>query len=287
MRRKPLSLPRNPMIPNGLQNIERPDTATELLVPEVPAPVERITGVWRFVRRPGGQTRVYSLPGHLLQLIERGRFTLRTLGMEYAVESGMLLYYHEAQEVEWLDVAEPVSFISVGFVAHAFPPPPENTHARVATPAIRRAFKQLLAAANTADTAYGAPGVYAGLYSLLAEIARMPAAPCADTEEGRTWWEVERTLRRQGRFRATMRELCDIGGKSPTSIIRACHSATGLSPMQRLKALRMGEAMGLVRYSGMNVSQIAEYLGYSRIHEFSREFSAYFGVPPSRAGQGS
>ena len=43
----------------------------------------------------------------------------------------------------------------------------------------------------------------------------------------------------------------------------------------------MSEAKKLLRYSGMNVSEIAAYLGYPRVHEFSREFSKNSGSSPS------
>jgi AraC-like DNA-binding protein len=42
----------------------------------------------------------------------------------------------------------------------------------------------------------------------------------------------------------------------------------------------MAEARGLLSYSTLNVTQTAAYLGYSRMHEFSREFSGYFGHTP-------
>jgi len=33
-------------------------------------------------------------------------------------------------------------------------------------------------------------------------------------------------------------------------------------------------------YAHLNVTQIAEYLGYTRIHEFTRDFTAFHGRPP-------
>jgi transcriptional regulator GlxA family with amidase domain len=52
--------------------------------------------------------------------------------------------------------------------------------------------------------------------------------------------------------------------------------------MRRLRELRLAEAQGLLRFSTLSVSQVAEYLGYPRVHEFSREFSRRMGRPPSR-----
>ena len=79
----------------------------------------------------------------------------------------------------------------------------------------------------------------------------------------------------------TLKELCKIAGYSKSTIIRSCKKVTGGTPMQRIQKLRMEEAKGLLSIAQLNVSQVADYLGYPRIHEFSREFSKYFGKPPS------
>jgi AraC-like DNA-binding protein len=52
--------------------------------------------------------------------------------------------------------------------------------------------------------------------------------------------------------------------------------------MQRIREIRMAEAGKLLKHTQMNISQTADYLGYPRVHEFSREFSKFFGYPPTR-----
>lgn len=45
--------------------------------------------------------------------------------------------------------------------------------------------------------------------------------------------------------------------------------------------VKMNHALELLSNSSMNISQIAEYLGYSSIYYFSKSFKAHFGVSPS------
>ena len=54
-----------------------------------------------------------------------------------------------------------------------------------------------------------------------------------------------------------------------------------MSPGKRVQKLRMDEAQGLLALSSLSITEIATYLGYPRVHEFSREYALYFGCPPS------
>ena len=42
----------------------------------------------------------------------------------------------------------------------------------------------------------------------------------------------------------------------------------------------MAEARGSLKFSTLNISQVAGYLSYPRIHEFSREFRRLCGQSP-------
>ncbi len=246
-------------------------------------PVERVTGVWRFERPAGrGYSKCRSLPGHLIHLLVEGEYRLRINGRLHEVAKGDVIYYYEAEEVEWLGNEVDVVFHSIGFLAPSLHPPPIERRVVASTAAVRRAFDRLhsfsLRPASTARTC----GVMSALLSVLVEINAVAG------EGGRTgavphdnpWWRVEGELRRQRRFRMPLDEMAAIAHVSRASLVRCCRAATGLSPQQRIAATRMEEARGLLAYSGMNVTQIAEYLCYPRLHEFSREFSRHFGIPP-------
>jgi AraC-like DNA-binding protein len=45
----------------------------------------------------------------------------------------------------------------------------------------------------------------------------------------------------------------------------------------------MRHARALLRYTPMSVTEVALYLGYPRVHEFSREFRRRYGAAPSSA----
>ncbi|MHC4915963.1 MAG: helix-turn-helix transcriptional regulator [Planctomycetota bacterium] len=255
---------------------------SSLLGTVVASPIESVSGVWRFSREPGGTRRARSLPGHLLHLVISGSYRLRTNAREYAIRTGDVIYYHETEEVEWLGNVEPVVFYSVGFLAPEVPPLPVESRVFPSTEPIRGAFDDLYAAALTPPGVRRALGVHLALLRIVLnidfwrEIAR-PERPAA----GRDWWAVESLVRERRMFRPTLGELARLTHRSRASLVRACRAATGTSPMRRIRDLRMAEARGLLRYSTLNVSQVAAYLGYPRVHEFSREFGRVAGESPS------
>ncbi len=272
---------RPPVMPASIQNAIRPDTPGRLLMPSNIAPIEQITGVWRFVRMPGDDTRLYTLAGHVVQLTLQGTYTLRTMGKQYRVQKGSLVYFHDSQEIEVLNVLQPVTFYSVGFIAPSFRPLPVQECVVRSTKAIREAFKNLYNVTRIANPVRRKLSAFATLYSLLALVCHTYSVSLENAQEEETWWAIERDLRQQQIFRPTITDLCNMSHRSRATIDRLCRKATDTSPIQRLQAVRMAEAMSLLKYCPMTVTQVSEYLGYARMHEFSREFSSYFGMCPS------
>ncbi len=247
------------------------------------SPVESISGIWKFTRPPGGWHRTRSLPGHLLHLVTRGSYRLRTNGREYTIHTSDLIYYHETEDVEWLGNSETVEFISVGFMAPALAPLPLEQRVFRSSPPIRAAFARLHTASLLPPGLDRTLTGHAALLDILRRIPRWDGQPRSAPEgAGRSWWDLENILRQRRQFRAGLPELCQMAAMSRATLVRACRTATGTSPMQRLRDLRMAEAHGLLHCSTLNVGQVAKYLGYPRIHEFSREFARYYGHPPSQ-----
>lgn len=58
-------------------------------------------------------------------------------------------------------------------------------------------------------------------------------------------------------------------------------AAVGISPVRRIKQLRMEMARGLLTYSRASISEIATQVGYERVNEFSRDIRKAFGMSPS------
>ncbi|WP_193726591.1 AraC family transcriptional regulator [Paenibacillus guangzhouensis] len=57
---------------------------------------------------------------------------------------------------------------------------------------------------------------------------------------------------------------------------------TGLPPKAYVTRIKMQRAAAALRESNQSVTHIAEWLGYSTIHHFTRQFTAYYGISPTR-----
>ncbi len=246
------------------------------------SPLEGVTGVWKLSRDPGGYHRARSLPGHLLHLILTGSYRLRTNAREYEISTGHVIYYHETEEVEWLSNAERVVFYSVGFLAPELAPLPLDARVFPSSEAVRSGFAELYAAGLLPRGTRRALRLHAALLAIILQVEPWNSIATRESSAGAVGWhEIESLIREQKLFRPTLAELSELTHRSRASIVRACRAATGTSPMKRVRDIRMAEARGLLRFSHLNISQVADYLGYPRLHEFSREFSRRFGAPPS------
>lgn len=251
----------------------------------LPAPVEAVTGVWEFVREPWLRTTARSLPGHLFHLVTQGHYQLSTNGREYEVKAGDIVYYHESEEVEWWGDESQVAFYSVGFLAPELKPLPLEQRVFPANASLNRLFAKLYQAWNGEREANRFV-IHARLADILDEVWRQRFAGILEESAAavrkESWWQVEASLRERHQFRPSLDDLCALTRLGRSSLIRSCRKATGKAPIQRLREIRMEEARGLLLCSHLNVSQVAKYLGYPRIHEFTRDFSAFHGLPPSQ-----
>jgi AraC-like DNA-binding protein len=179
-----------------------------------------------------------------------------------------------------------VAFLSVGFTAPTLAPLPLDRRVFPSDPKMRKAFHDLYAAAQLPGRTERSLKTFSSLLALLGRIEEKKLGFSKISEQGReTWWSVEERIRQTRQFRPALDELADLACSSRAGIVRSCRRATGESPMRRIQHLRMEEARGLLKYSTLNVTQVAEYLGYSRLNEFSREYSKYFKYPPKKESQ--
>ncbi len=70
-------------------------------------------------------------------------------------------------------------------------------------------------------------------------------------------------------------------GISRTQLHRKMKEITGISSGKFLRNLRMEQAAKLLREGKVNVSQVADKVGYQDLAHFSTAFKTYFGVSPS------
>lgn len=87
---------------------------------------------------------------------------------------------------------------------------------------------------------------------------------------------MRRNLGNNLRFSEFCREL----GVGSTALKTYFKRNTGVSVMDYYQRLRIDEARRMLRSGKMNVTQIAEHLGYTSVQVFSRQFKHYMGIPP-------
>jgi AraC-like DNA-binding protein len=235
--------------------------------------------------RPGPFTfEATSLPGHLIQVVMHGRVHQVCNGRAYDLVDRSAIWYHE-DELVLGESFEPWLFYSINFIAPSLPPP--DFQSRLIIPP----WRTTLAACKSLHAAWHHPSmpaqqrnlaVHAALHDLLACLVVPTEAPIHMDEKTRLWWHIETEVRKRLDERLNMSDLSNISGTSIATIVRSCLHAVSMSPMRRLKRMRMSLAKGLLTRPELSVSDIASRIGYSRIHEFSRDYRKHFGVAPSR-----
>lgn len=82
--------------------------------------------------------------------------------------------------------------------------------------------------------------------------------------------------------RLCMNDLCRLFSISESALQKLFYSKMGCGAMQFYQRLKMDSAKRLIREKRMNYTEIAEHLGYSSIHYFSRQFKKQTGMAPSQ-----
>ncbi len=254
------------------------------------SPIESVLLVERIEPRLG-RFEATSLPGHLVHVVMSGRVRQECNGRVYDLAPRSAIWYHEDELVRG-ECFEPWSFYSVNFIAPSLPPP--EFAARLVRPPWTRTIACCRAMhAAWHDHALSAQRreleVHAALNGLLACLASVSSAePVRTDERSRLWWWLETEVRKRLDERLDMPALARLTGVSAATIERSCRHAVGLPPMRRLKRLRLSLAKGLLAREDLGIGEIAKLVGYDRVHEFSRDYRKFYGVPPSHgrpAGQ--
>lgn len=79
----------------------------------------------------------------------------------------------------------------------------------------------------------------------------------------------------------TLREMCVALGFSESSLKRLVRQTCGKSPYAYFTDLKIAQAEWMILHSSMNMTQIAQQLGFSSVHYFSRAFKQKTGQTPS------
>lgn len=79
----------------------------------------------------------------------------------------------------------------------------------------------------------------------------------------------------------TLDQLCSYFNISKTHLKTLIKAKTGMAVMEYFSNLKIEQAKILIREKQQNLTEIAEILGYSSIHSFSRRFKTIMGMSPS------
>jgi AraC-like DNA-binding protein len=85
----------------------------------------------------------------------------------------------------------------------------------------------------------------------------------------------------------TIVELAREAALSRSAFFARFSRTVGLAPMEYVMAWRMAIAKRLLRENDLEITQIAERVGYSSASTFSVAFTRQVGTPPARYGRGS
>jgi len=79
----------------------------------------------------------------------------------------------------------------------------------------------------------------------------------------------------------TFSDVCRFSAQSATNLKTIFKSVTGMGVMSYYRALKISEAKRMLREGDGNITQIADRLGYTSVHYFSRYFKRATGMTPS------
>jgi len=244
------------------------------------SPVHEIVQVARIERKHAGSILPQpSWSGHRLLVIRTGNAQVATGGHIHTLGAGAVAWFHDNEVVQGHVVDAPWSAYTILFRAPLLMPPEYEARVRY----LRK--KALFAACEglwerwletSVPPVTRLFQVQAAWMRLLADLLTPGQSAFHVGAETARWWNIENELRNDLARPIDMRAKSRLARCSPSAITRSCRCAVGMPPLKRVKELRMSLARSLVRASSLTFTQLAERVGYQRLHEFSRAYHAHF-----------
>ena len=225
-----------------------------------------------------------SETGHLIHLTNTGRREEQSSGFNTSCGKGDSIWYYGNEMIEGSITDAPMDFYTLNFKAPALPLPlPEHRVRKVGEATFEKAERLLQTWRAT-----GLPPMerhlrlHALLLNLVLDIlAEKPTLQHRVDTPTQLWWTIENTLRLDLSQPCSMARIVQLAGCSERSVIRACHRATGLPPIKRVKQVRLAYAHSLVQHGHLPITEVAYRVGYDRVHELSRDYRKHFGIAPT------
>lgn len=223
-----------------------------------------------------------SLPGHLIHICIEGEVEQRAGGVRQTFGAGQAIWYHENEPVRGIVLHPPWEFFTVNFQAPSLPPPPPDRRVcNVSKKTIERMERllQIWRATNNGGL-HRQLQVHALLLKIIFDLIPPNTHHRIDSL-ATLWWQIESIIRSRLDEPVDLKMLEKVSGHSRRQLANVCKIATGLSPMKRVKQMRLSYARGLVQHSELSMTEIALRVGYTRVQEFSRDYNTHFGQTPT------
>jgi len=249
-----------------------------------PAPVTRIMLIDRLERPKAGFTdKGFSKPGHTIQCVVSGRVRIFIEGSQYELIPGSSIWFHEDQYFEVEVVEGPWVFYVLNFVAPSLQPPPPDLRVWSVEREVVGRLDDLLARwrDSTMSPSSRVLSIHWRLLELLEHLKPGRAIQFRSDDFSRLWWDVEKRLHLDLAQVVELSLLAEWAGCSVATLSRACRAAVGVTPMKRVKQMKLSYARSLVQHSSLTIGQISERIGYGRVFEFSRDYHKHWGMPPT------
>lgn len=246
--------------------------------------IRRVVLVDQVTRTVSSPFQSNSLPGHLIQLVTEGSAEWQNGGVKQAATKGDCIWFYENETVVGQILKAPFRFYTISLIAPTLLPPGLDQRVRPVGDAVREKFRLLLDIWRDFQLppALRHIQVHALILNLLIELVPDNVAAHHIDSPTRLWWDLESRVRSNLAQPIDLAYLSKVCGCSPRSIIRACHAAVGMTPIKRIKKLRLSYAQGLVVHTRQAMTDIAMSVGYGRVQEFSRDYRKSFGVTPTQ-----
>lgn len=109
----------------------------------------------------------------------------------------------------------------------------------------------------------------------------LPFVSSKNEREDEIYRQVISYLEKHLNVQLTLAQICQDNRISYSQLARLFHDRHGVSVMKFFAGMKLAAAKQLIRAQNLNFTQIADALGYSSVHYFSRHFKAMTGMSPS------
>ncbi|MBE1592393.1 helix-turn-helix domain-containing protein [Nonomuraea angiospora] len=241
-----------------------------------------------WVRCEPGWAWRYRIPDFDLWAVTSGKGVARLAGGSIHLSAGTILMLRPGDEVD-VDQDED-DRLHVGYCHYDYPTPPA---ARLLAPrvvsltepsAVWQRLRTVISAIHRRDSS-GPVQASADLAALLMEVhiqAARSAGALPPPLDPRVQLATN-MLRSRLDQRTTLAEAAAVAKLAPDTFSRLFHAATGRTFRAYCVAVRIERARELLSETALNVTEVAQVLGYTDYRLFARQFAQHNqGCPPSR-----